>query len=204
MPYAESCAGMARGEAITPRSRSRRLDALLKNIVQFSRPAEESVAAADLTEVVRQTASLMRIGCRERNITLTVEEESGVPKVNGSPDMLKQCLINLIKNAMEALVDGGHIHVRSTFSDGVVRLEIKDDGPGIPIEEQSRVFLPFFSAKRDGSGLGLAITSKAVFEMGGDIRLHSELGQGTLFSLTLTPALAANTDKSPATNSSMM
>ncbi len=169
---------------------SRRLDEILKSIINFARPTDHAVGDVDVNEVAVQTVDLMGIGGEDRHIAIGLDLASDLPKVHGNAEMIKQCLINLVKNAQEALADGGAILVRSRFSGSTVYLEVEDDGPGIPPELHEQVFSPFFSTKDKGSGLGLAMTRKIIGEMGGKVHLASQPGKGTTISLALPPALA--------------
>jgi signal transduction histidine kinase len=111
--------------------------------------------------------------------------------------MLKQCLINLVKNAMEAMDGGGVLTARTGMDDSSVFLEIRDTGKGIPPDLMDQVFSPFFSTKDKGSGLGLAMVRKAVDDIGGRVELHSRVGEGTRVTLFLPPALAEEGGESP-------
>lgn len=167
---------------------SRRLDDILKNIINFARPTEQTMGAVDINAVVTQTVEIMGMGT-ERDIPIILTLSRDIPKIHGNAEMLKQCLINLIKNAQEAMSKGS-INVRTRYFDATVLLEVEDDGPGIPPELQEKIFSPFFSTKDKGAGLGLAMTRKIINEIGGKLLLHSSVGQGTLVTITLKPALA--------------
>ncbi len=169
---------------------SRRLDEILKSIINFARPTDQTVGEVAVNEVAEQTVELMGIGGEDRHIAIKLELAPDLPKAHGNAEMIKQCLINLIKNAQEALSEGGAVTVRSRFAEAMVYLEVADDGPGIPPELHEQVFSPFFSTKDKGSGLGLAMTRKIIGEMGGKVLLASQPGKGTTVSLALKPALA--------------
>lgn len=178
---------------------SQRLDNILKSIVNFARPTEQALGDVDLNVVVSQTVEIMGIGT-EKEIPIVVDLARGLPKVYGNSEMLKQCLINLIKNAQEALTRGT-IKVRTRYADAMVILDVEDDGPGIPHDLQEKIFSPFFSTKDKGAGIGLAMTQKILNEIGGKIVLTSKVGHGTLVTITLKPALAV-ADDSPLTGKS--
>ena len=171
---------------------SKRLDDILKSIINFARPTEQAMGDVDLNAVVSQTVEIMGIGT-EKEIPIVVDLARGLPKIYGNGEMLKQCLINLIKNAQEAMTRGT-INVRTRYTDGMVLLEVGDDGPGIPPELQEKIFSPFFSTKDKGAGIGLAMTRKIVNEIGGKLILTSQVGRGTLVTMTLKPALAVSED----------
>ncbi len=167
---------------------SQRLDDILKSIINFARPTEQAIGAVNVNDLASQTEELMGVGT-EKPISLVLDLAENLPKVHGNAEMLKQCLINLIKNAQEAM-DKGTINVSTRYVDGIVYLEVGDNGPGIPQELQEKIFSPFYSTKDKGSGLGLAMTRKIINEIGGKILLHSKVGAGTLVSMALRPILA--------------
>ncbi|CAK7016575.1 MAG: Adaptive-response sensory-kinase SasA [Desulfovibrio sp.] len=166
---------------------SKRLDDILKSIINFARPTEQNMGDVDINTVVTQTVELMGIGT-EKEIPIAVNLARNLPKIYGNAEMLKQCLINLIKNAQEAMSQG-EIHVNTRYMDGTVLLEVVDNGPGIPQELQEKIFSPFFSTKDKGAGIGLAMTRKIINEIGGKIILHSRVGHGTVVTMTLKPVL---------------
>lgn len=169
---------------------ARRLEHLCKSLLSFARPTKQDVLSVDVNAVAKQTVSVMQIGSSERRIKVGLELSDNPPKVYGNPELIQQCLVNLIKNAMEALCDGGTIRVRTRFAESMVYLEVEDDGPGIPLELQEEIFSPFFSTKEEGSGLGLALTRKIINECDGKLFLHSRPGSPTVVSLALQPVLA--------------
>ncbi len=112
-----------------------------------------------------------------------------ITDVQGNAENLKQCLINLVKNAFEAMDDAGTLTIHAHRNSGYVRIDVEDTGKGIAPDIQEQVFSPFFSTKSDGAGLGLAMTRKIIEEMGGKVLLKSRLGQGTAVTLLLPAAL---------------
>lgn len=171
---------------------SQRLDEILKSIINFARPTELTIGAVDVNALATQTVELMSFGT-EKDIPIALDLTPSIPLVHGNVEMLKQCLINLIKNAQESM-EKGHISVRTRYAEGLVLLEVEDDGRGIPPELQEQIFSPFFSTKSKGSGLGLAMTRKIMNEIGGKITLRSKVGVGTAITLELYPVLAVDED----------
>lgn len=169
---------------------SRRLDDILKNIINFARPTKQTLGDVDVNAVAAQTVEIMNFGT-EKEIPIRLDLAHALPKIYGNAEMLKQCLINLIKNAQEAM-ESGVITVRTRYDDAMVQLDVEDNGPGIPQHLQEEIFSPFFSTKDKGSGLGLAMTRKIINEIGGKLALNSKVGHGTLVSIYLSPALAVD------------
>jgi signal transduction histidine kinase len=100
------------------------------------------------------------------------------------PGKCHQVIQNLLRNAIEAVEDGGTVEVEVSSQPDVVMIRIRDDGPGIPPEVQARIYEPFFSTKEGGTGMGMAIVHSLVSLHGGEIDLHSEPGN-TVFTISL-------------------
>ncbi len=173
---------------------SNRLDAILKSIINFSRPTQATPGEVDLNHMVRQTLDLMRVGMDKQGIDMLAETAASLPKARGDTELLKQCLVNLLKNSMEAMPQGGRITVTTGMRQGNVFLAVADTGQGIPKENLPQVFNPFFSTRDKGSGLGLAMTKKILDDLGGSVDIKSEEGQGTTVTLLLPPFFALDKD----------
>lgn len=168
---------------------SKRLDGILKSILTFARPVE-SAGQADLNRIVRDTMELMGLACESRGIEPVLGLAEELPMVKADPELIKQCLINLVKNAVEAMPAGGLLAVRTGLSPTHVILEVEDTGVGIAPDIRDKVFSPFFSTKGRGSGLGLAMIKKSLDDLGGTVELASVPGEGTRVALHLPPQLA--------------
>jgi two-component system NtrC family sensor kinase len=101
---------------------------------------------------------------------------------------VRQLLLNLVRNAREAMPQGGSLRVSTRGRDGCVEVEIRDGGPGIPRERMGRIFDPFFTTKERGTGLGLAMAQEIAQEHGGNLSCESAPGAGTAFTLRLPAA----------------
>jgi len=167
---------------------SKRLDSILKSILNFSRPTQADTSEVDVNGVVMETLRLMCIGCEERGVKVDTQLAEGLAKIRGDAELLKQCLINLIKNALEAMPDGGTLSVRSGMASHDVFVTVMDTGVGISVENREKIFSPFFTTKKkEGSGLGLAMTKKIIGDLGGSLRLESQVGRGTTVTIFLPP-----------------
>jgi signal transduction histidine kinase len=160
-----------------------RLDRVVKTFLDFSRPVEVHFEDVDLAAVTREVSTLMTPQARLARVTLETETPAGAALMRADADMIKQVVLNLVTNAMEAMRDGGRLRiaVRGTFD--AVTLEIADTGPGIPPDLRDKVFQLYFTTKPRGSGIGLAMTYRAVQLHNGTITFTSEEGQGTTFYL---------------------
>jgi two-component system nitrogen regulation sensor histidine kinase NtrY len=110
-----------------------------------------------------------------------------MPRVSVDAEQLRRVIINLIDNAVEAMDRQGMIEVSTLHdsSNSVVRIVVADDGPGIPLAERDKLFLPYYSTKQRGSGLGLAIVRRIVAEHGGSIEVGDNTPRGTRFTIEL-------------------
>jgi signal transduction histidine kinase len=100
-------------------------------------------------------------------------------------DLLKQAILNLFINATQAMTDGGELMIRSTIQSDTVQIDVIDTGPGIAPEEQEKIFNAYYTTKPGGSGLGLPTCQRIIEEHGGQLSLHSEVGKGSIFTITL-------------------
>lgn len=171
---------------------SNRLDKILKSLLNFSRPTQGMEGQVDVSRVAEATMELMSLACQKQGIEVRVETGTGLPMVHGDPELIKQCIINMVKNSMEAMPDGGRIDLRCYMRGDRAVAEVADTGAGIPPENLDQVFNPFFSTKDKGAGLGLAMIKKILDEAGGSVELESEVGKGTTVRLLLSPLMAAD------------
>ena len=174
---------------------------IVQRLRAFHRPeeAEEYRIPVNLNTLIEQAASLSQprlaeVSAGGRTITMTTEPGE-IPCITGDPAELREALINLIFNAMDALPEGGAITLSTGVEDEVVVLKIIDNGSGMTEEVQQRCLEPFFTTKGDrGTGLGLAMVFGILQRHGGDIEIQTAPGQGTTFALRLPmpiPALSA-------------
>jgi len=152
-----------------------RLGTLVDDLLDYSREARLDRTELDLNLQLRQAASFLGDFLASHNVVIR-EEYRAEQRIEGDPDRLEQIFFNLIRNAVEAQVDGGAIALMTFDRDSDVLVMVADSGPGIPAETAATAFDPFFSTKAKGTGLGLAITQKLVEAHGGRIGLHTPLG----------------------------
>jgi len=161
-----------------------RVERLINSLLNYSSPARAEFRQTDLNRVVHDTALLMRRPCERHEVFLTLEEEP-VPLLKIDPEKIKQAVLNIIRNAQEALPHGGRITIRTCVRGERAIIEIGDDGPGINAEDIPLIFEPFFTRKGAGTGLGLSITQRIIEEHHGKISVESDPGRGTLFVVEL-------------------
>jgi signal transduction histidine kinase len=160
-----------------------RLDRVVKTFLDFSRPVEVHFQDADLAALAKEIVDLVAPQAKAAKIAMLLETPSQPACFRADPDMLKQAILNLISNAMEAMKHGGDVLVKVDRQEGAVSLEIADSGPGIPAELRDKVFQLYFTTKTKGTGIGLALTYRAVQLHNGTIAFTSEEGRGTTFRL---------------------
>jgi two-component system sensor histidine kinase HydH len=163
-----------------------RLNRVISELLEFSRPMELKRTKADLAGLVRSTLSTVERQARDRGITVNADLPPGLPAIDADLDRMTQVFLNLFLNAMAAMDREGILSVGVARQDGrTLRVSVSDTGTGIRKEDLGRVFDPYFTTKSSGTGLGLAIVHRIVEAHGGEIRLESEPGKGTTFTIFL-------------------
>jgi signal transduction histidine kinase len=142
------------------------------------RPGQMSAAIDEALELFQDTL-------KEHNIQVRRIEETPLPAVNYDPKQMHRVLINLLKNALEAMDQGGKITITSRVRENKVEIAIADTGVGLAPEVAANIFQPYFTTKEKGTGLGLAICQAIIQEHGGKILVDSTPGQGTTFTIQL-------------------
>lgn len=162
-----------------------RLDYIVTQFLQAIRPSQPQMRPTSLNTVVLETVELLRRELENREQAVETNLARDLPSAPLDPAQLKQVLINLIKNAMQAMSKGGILRIRTGATAEEVWVSVSDTGGGIPHEQLNRIFEPFYTTKKQGSGLGLMIVQRIVRSHGGHIELESRVGQGTTFKIWL-------------------
>jgi signal transduction histidine kinase len=162
-----------------------RMRIIVEGILDYSRSREMTLQPVEISEVTRKTLALLAYDLRKSNVSVKENYEHSL-KIQGDPNRLIQVFVNLFSNAIQAMGGTGGELAISTKNDGErVQIRISDTGPGIPSENLSKIFDPFYSTKESGTGLGLAIVRKIIDEHKGLIGVESTVGQGTVFTVNL-------------------
>lgn len=177
-----------------------RLDRVVGAVLDYARPSPGQQSVIDLNRVVERTAAL-EASNPQHDTQLAVATTEGKLEVRADAEQLRQVLLNLIQNAIQANERRGTVHVatrrRTISTTPIVEVSVRDAGPGIPEAVRRHLFVPFFTTKPHGTGLGLAISERIVQAMGGHIEVASEEGKGATFTVVLPaatePTLAAAT-----------
>jgi signal transduction histidine kinase len=162
-----------------------RLDYIVTQFLQAIRPSQPKMKLASLNDVVVETLGLLRPELDNRGQAIETQLASNLPHSPLDAVQMKQVLVNLIKNAMQAMRKGGVLTIQTGAAGEEVWISIADTGGGIPHEQLNRIFEPFYTTKKKGSGLGLMIVQRIVRAHGGRIELESRFGQGTTFKIWL-------------------
>ncbi len=164
---------------------SQRLNKLLTGFLNFAKPRSPRLQRTDIKELMLSVLSLASHTAELNSNTLSYTPPIQGAEIDCDPEQLKQVLLNLVINAIEASPAGSEIRLRTlVYADGTA-IEIEDDGSGIPEEAVDRIFDPFFTTKPKGTGLGLAISSMIVSQHGGTLSFHGNPRGGTTFRIEL-------------------
>ena len=162
-----------------------RLTAITEEYLAFARLPKPKVAHESLNTMVGALVSFVREDLAAKQVGLATELAPEDPIGVIDAGQIRQCLINLVRNATDAVVakGGGTVTLRTRRDGPRVAIEVEDDGVGIPTDVLPRLFDPFFSTKEGGNGLGLALTQQIVRDHGGDLDVASTVGRGTTFTV---------------------
>jgi signal transduction histidine kinase len=160
-------------------------DKVITALSDFAKLPFPELRTVDVPQSIREALEASPL---PPNITVQTDCEPTLPAMLGDPDQLRIVLGNLIRNARDAMPQGGAVSIRGTHQDGQVEIAISDTGVGIPEENIRRIMEPLYSTKARGLGLGLAITRAIIEKHGGQLRVVSQPGQGSTFTVRLPAA----------------
>jgi signal transduction histidine kinase len=167
---------------------AKRIEEIVKNLLDFSKPKEGNFTETDINETIRKALPLVQNMLDISNIDLKLSLGPRVPRVFVDGHQMQQVFVNLIVNAVQATASGGELYI-STYADAAgdkVKVKIRDTGKGIPAEYLPHIFDPFFSTKGvSGTGLGLSVSYGIIRNHAGNIKVESEVGVGTTFTIEL-------------------
>jgi len=162
---------------------------IVRNLLDFARQSETRIEPIHLDEVLRRSVDLVANQVKMSKIVLDLQIPPELPPIHGDSQMLSQVFVNLILNAVDAMVEHGtiQVRVRKDRGEGYLAVEFEDDGPGIPEHVLGRIFEPFYTTKKKGkgTGLGLSVSLGIVKKLGGTIQAKSAVGEGTTFTVLL-------------------
>jgi signal transduction histidine kinase len=162
----------------------KRLDRVVRDFVQYSRPPAIDLQPGSVNHVVRAALDLLDAQIREKDLRVTTDLQSARP-VHMDRDRLQRAFYNVLLNAIQVLPEGGQIVCRSRDEERRCLVEISDNGPGFDVADSANIFEVFYTTKRGGSGLGLPIANRIVEEHGGRVAVASQPGRGATFAFFL-------------------
>src|SRR5580704_6968108 len=162
-----------------------RLDAVVKRFLDFSRPMEVRLEPTQLADLLREVLEVAQPQLQKANVQVARLLPIGIPDVFVDRDLLKQAVLNLVLNAVEAMPNGGQLQLTLSRRGEMAEITVGDTGKGIPTEDKQKVFQLFFTTRPGGSGIGLASTFRIVQLHNGSINFTSEVGRGTTFRIEL-------------------
>jgi signal transduction histidine kinase len=162
-----------------------RLNKIVVDFLFAVRPMDVQLRESDPGKLVAEIADFIRPEAEKAKVNLVLRVAEGLSLVALDERLMKQALLNLVKNALAAMPGGGELKLSADSSDEEVILSVEDSGLGISEEDLPKIFEPYFTTKDNGTGLGLTITFKIVREHGGEITVSSRPGQGSTFAIHL-------------------
>ena len=174
----ENFLGVAKGEI-------NRLDYIITQFLQAIRPTPPQIKMAGVNDVVKKTLELLKPELDNRDLNVKTKLARTLPATPIDPAQIQQVLVNLIKNAMQAMTTGGTLTLQTGEGGDGVWVSVADTGRGIPKDEINRIFEPFFTTKKQGTGLGLMIVQRIIRAHNGRIEIESHVGRGTTFRILL-------------------
>ena len=162
-----------------------RLDAIITQFLHAIRPAKPKLALERVDTVLEETLRLLRQEIENRHIEVAIDCPQPLPRIHLDRDQVKQAFFNVIKNAFQAMPDGGALSIGLFLTDEFLGVAFRDTGEGIDSDVLGRIFEPYHTTKAKGSGLGLMVVQRIVQEHGGQLEVASKPGEGSVFTLLL-------------------
>ncbi len=174
-----------------------RMEATINRFLDYAKPRDPILSRIEVGQLVHDAMLIVKPRARQQETSVRVDVPEGLPLLLGDRRQLGEVLLNLLVNALEAAAAGGSIHIAASLhheetgneAQEFVRIDVRDEGPGIAAEDLPRLFDPFFTTKRTGTGLGLSIAYSAVKRHGGRMTARSVPGSGTTFSVLIPVSL---------------
>lgn len=164
---------------------TRRLECMVREMLDFSRPLELDRTEDDINRLIEDSLLIVESSARERNIGIQTEVDADLPHVSIDSMRMKQVIINLALNAIQASPAGETIRLRARLRRGNLLIDVTDCGCGIPLPKRQEIFAPFVSSKKEGTGLGLPIVKKIVDAHGGRVQVLDNSGGGITFRVII-------------------
>jgi two-component system sensor histidine kinase HydH len=164
----------------------KRLDGIINQFLSLAKVQKLNLVPTDVGMFLSELVDLVEVEAKQKNIEVT-REIPLLPKIRIDPDEMKKALLNIMLNGIQSMSSNGKLSIRSHLDDSQkdIIIKIQDWGTGIPKENLSKIFQPYFSTKEKGTGLGLSIAYRIITDHRGKIEVESEAGRGTVFTIKL-------------------
>lgn len=162
-----------------------RIADILKQLTGFSKTPPVELKPWKINSLIESSLSLIQYDKRAKDITIVRDLWPDIPEITTDGNQLSQVIVNIILNAVDAMPDGGTLTIRSRVKDNSIVIDFEDTGIGIPKENLSRIFDPFYTTKEKGTGLGLAVSYSIIRKLNGSLTVESEINRGSRFVITL-------------------
>ncbi|MEH7085916.1 PAS domain S-box protein [Neobacillus drentensis] len=167
-----------------------RVNTIVEDFMVLAKPKAVELEEKNVVPVIKNVVSLLEFEARKKNVRLTFDCNQEIIQIECDENRLKQVFLNFIKNGIEAMPNGGELHVKTIIHDNNVQISIQDTGVGISKEKLKKLGEPFYTTKKNGNGLGLMVSFKIIESHNGKVFVESELNKGTTFNILL-PAKTA-------------
>ncbi len=162
-----------------------RLDQIISRFLKTMRPSELITAPVSLSQLLEDCLKVMQLEIQNKDIQITADWGDAIPQVLADADQLKQAFLNIIKNAVNAMPNGGELNITCTLEEAGLAINFQDSGGGINAREITRVMDPYYTTSKDGNGLGLLVVERIIRAHGGQLNIHSKAERGTLLQIVL-------------------
>ncbi|PLR81932.1 PAS domain S-box protein [Bacillus sp. V33-4] len=167
-----------------------RINTIVEDFMVLAKPKAARLEEKNIIPVIQDVLALLDFEARKKRVKLHFDFHEDIVQIECDENRLKQVFLNFIKNGIEAMPDGGELHVGTKLRNNTVHISIQDTGIGIPAEKVKKIGEPFFTTKENGNGLGLMVSFKIIESHKGKVYIESELNKGTTFNIVL-PAKTA-------------
>jgi len=167
---------------------AKRMQSIVESLLEYSRQKPLKKEPIDLSGLIDNVITMLAFETRKHGVDI-IKDFKENPKIEGDHHRLMQVFINLCNNATQAMLRGGRVTISWADKGAQIAIYVADNGIGIPKESLRDIFNPFFTTKEGGTGLGLSITQKVIEEHKGTIKIDSEVGKGTTFTILLPIAV---------------
>lgn len=162
-----------------------RVNMIVEDFMVLAKPKAVELEEKNVVPVIKDVVSLLEFEARKKKVRLSFDCNHEIIQIECDENRLKQVFLNFIKNGMEAMPNGGELHVKTMIHDNNVQISIQDTGVGISKEKLKKLGEPFYTTKKNGNGLGLMVSFKIIESHNGKVFVESEPNKGTTFNILL-------------------